>query len=396
MKNQGLGTRLSCAWAGRKSFCLVLALYFFTNISYATDRIVQETGVGGAYTTINAALTAAVAGDRILIVPKSGGDSYDENITVNKQNLKMLSTIQGTRFILRGNFTNFSNLLLSNAEIIGNTFATGYNQHFINCLFRGHVQTESNDASATYMDHDSILNGYVQISRGRISGCYIESYDGPCIKSLAYNSFDSLIIVGNTCIIHDSVPVGILFSSAATWAHIWNNFVLVYNTGSTAGGYGIQLATAKWPGQVNTCYNNTVFVAFGSDVTAGISAQYHYSPFNMQNNAVFTLGAPGYEFDSASAAITTFKYNYGTYGFTGIQADATNNGTSAIGIDGGNPSNLFLDPDKSRNDAGCNGGPYSINNFISNSSNARVLYMSMPRQVMVNQTFRVVGDGSAK
>ncbi|MBK9318145.1 MAG: hypothetical protein IPM91_04460 [Bacteroidetes bacterium] len=42
--------------------------------------IVEENGLNGAYTTINAALTAATDGDTILIYPRSGGLPFVEDI----------------------------------------------------------------------------------------------------------------------------------------------------------------------------------------------------------------------------------------------------------------------------------------------------------------------------
>ena len=51
-------------------------------------------GQGGAFPTINAAITAASAGDRILIYPKSGGSPYTENIVINK-NLQLLCALEG-------------------------------------------------------------------------------------------------------------------------------------------------------------------------------------------------------------------------------------------------------------------------------------------------------------
>lgn len=57
----------------KKTITFLLALIALTNNSYAIDRIVQENGGVGTFSTISAAILASNDGDRIIIYPKVGG-----------------------------------------------------------------------------------------------------------------------------------------------------------------------------------------------------------------------------------------------------------------------------------------------------------------------------------
>lgn len=48
----------------------------FSVVASAADLYVRDFGAGGAYSSISAAITAAVDGDRIIIQPKAGGIPY--------------------------------------------------------------------------------------------------------------------------------------------------------------------------------------------------------------------------------------------------------------------------------------------------------------------------------
>ena len=100
-----------------KNLLLTLTLLLVINIANATDRIVQELGLGGAYTTINSAISASNDGDRILVYPKSGG-YYLENVNDNNKDLHLISAVEGQRFEIFGSVTLHGSILLE-AHVIG-------------------------------------------------------------------------------------------------------------------------------------------------------------------------------------------------------------------------------------------------------------------------------------
>ena len=86
-----------------KSFFLLLTVMYSVMI-HATDLTVQEFGAGGNYSSINAAMTAAVDGDRIIVIPKAGNAPWVENLIVTKS-LTFISDTENGKIDLNGNIT---------------------------------------------------------------------------------------------------------------------------------------------------------------------------------------------------------------------------------------------------------------------------------------------------
>ncbi len=86
----------------RKAICL--ATLAFPLPATAADLIVEENGVLPNYSTIQAAVTAAMPGDRIFVKNKAGGIPYQENVLIGKP-LELLSFDAIDPFIVFGHYT---------------------------------------------------------------------------------------------------------------------------------------------------------------------------------------------------------------------------------------------------------------------------------------------------
>jgi hypothetical protein len=67
-------------------------------------------------------------------------------------------------------------------------------------------------------------------------------------------------------------------------------------------------------------------------------------------------------------------------------------------INGGTVDSAYADIDLTRNDAGCYGGSYTLDNFFPITANdwARVILVTAPRRVLVNGTINVKAIGFDK
>ena len=83
---------------------LLFAAALVASQAIATDRIVEEFGVPPTYPNVNAAVTAAVDGDRIIIKNRAGDIPWIENITIDKS-LQFLSYADNGFFVVQGNYT---------------------------------------------------------------------------------------------------------------------------------------------------------------------------------------------------------------------------------------------------------------------------------------------------
>ncbi len=411
---------------------LFLVLSF--KISFAVDRIVEETGTGGAYTSITTALAASLNGDRIVIIPRMGNAPYVENITVVRSNLKILSATPGTRYLLQGSVTfttTATGSMLMDAEILSgfstSTITNNANDvRITGCKVAGNIIC--NKANNIYIDNDSIYDGKIQLSKGRVTGCTIQIYHtvGSAAIYAATASItagDTLFIIGNRLEINPSSAFNysaILIDNHTQIMYVANNLVTfgVNTAGITSGGgslYGITIDSLKvLAGYYGAIINNTLT----QDSIAGVSYPIYdarfYGPVDMENNIISVPNCiRSTLFDAFSQSLTIFKYNHyiKALGSAGsFTADGTNTAASNAlaapytgilpagcdAIDGGNPSGVYTDIDLTPNDAGCFGGSYSLANFTVPETGARVLFMKAPRNTYINLSFSISADGLAK
>ncbi|QLH45637.1 MAG: hypothetical protein HWD58_08485 [Bacteroidota bacterium] len=61
----------------------------------AADLVVAPGGTGGTYASLNTAIAAASAGDRIIVYPQANGASYSETAITITKSLQILSANEG-------------------------------------------------------------------------------------------------------------------------------------------------------------------------------------------------------------------------------------------------------------------------------------------------------------
>ncbi|MCX6897002.1 MAG: hypothetical protein NTZ16_16260 [Verrucomicrobia bacterium] len=402
-----------------KKLILTLIIVALCSRVHATDRIVNENSIPGAYTTITAALNAAVNNDRIVIAPRGGGLSYVENISSNLTGIQMLSATEGTKYKIIGNITMADGWQIYGADVIGDVYCIGNSangERLAGCKITGRVHGIGSYNINFFIDNDSIITnqsnyGAVEIYCGRVSGCYISSPDlGIIVAQPITNNSDSVFIVGN----HIVASYGMNIISQNRYSYISNNFIEI-------SWRGILILECKAGGTGNnSCINNTIKFTGASGVE-GIEFGSPFTPvaatFDLRNNIVISSSSSvGYYINPNSLIVPTFQYNYyngpGTaFNLNGITPDATNiaasnstintDGTLVAGsdaIDGGDPADRYLDIGlpPTRNDAGCYGGSYSLANFTTADSGSRVLFMKAPRVILSNQSFGISGEGLDK
>lgn len=199
-----------------KKQILLFALVCITTASFATIRIVDKNG-GGQYTTIQAAINAALNNDTVLVWP----GTYMEQITLSKNILLMGSGYENT--IITGSFTG--------ATI---TMSNGFLQWFT---------ISGLTSSGVHLSGGTIRNCVVNACSGH--GIYTDSGGG--------NIFN--------CVVIDNANVGI----RAWGGYIYvSNCICKGNVGSEIdgddGGYGcnphIDLSYTNVFGGANCCNDN--------------------------------------------------------------------------------------------------------------------------------------------
>ncbi|MCX6896998.1 MAG: hypothetical protein NTZ16_16240 [Verrucomicrobia bacterium] len=404
---------------------LAATLAFFT--SSATDRLVHELGLAGAYSTISSAIAASSAGDRILVYPKTGGASYVENPSLSLSNLQLLNAIEGERYKVQGSISVGTNGSVVGAEVngaISDAGASGSNVHIVNCkVSNGSIYAGTNTGKS-WIDNDSVINGYIKFYYGRVSGCYVSGTNqtNGCIE-LAFGaviSNDTAFIVGNKVESYSNGVSGIAIHcfSLSVYAYVSNNYI-VMNSNTSGVGIGVLVTSVKGdPIKSNVLINNTVNTP---TLGGAVSFEFDWSMaclVNVRNNiSSFSPGGvaniTGFANPSGSSPGITSEYNYvngsivpfqwmpiGTGNVSSsnstidLSTGAINSGGDAI--NGGDPSPAMLDLDLTRNDAGCYGGSLSRANFTTAETGSRVLWMNAPRFIFSGQGATISGEGVDK
>jgi hypothetical protein len=119
-----------------------------------------------------------------------------------------------------------------------------------------------------------------------------------------------------------------------------------------------------------------VFVTTNPELTT-FTYNMFYNPYNGSATTI-------------SSSLNNFSH---TAAITHVSADGSN--SNVVTVDAGNPMNSYLDLDLSRNNIGCWGGSYSMQNFfpLVNGQSSRVNYVSTPRVVNLGGTVNVTAIG---
>ena len=397
----------------------------------ATDRLVVEGGAGGAYANIIDAVNAAASGDRILITPKAGGATWNENLTITAKSLQFLSATQGVYWKLNGSITfnpttAGQSMTVMGAQITAGNITTAINAPagvrakvtIMGCkMDSGFINFDANQYEMNIAG-DSLMNGYIYMRYGKVMGNFIDvgglGAHGVYVNSDGGATNDVLHIVGNKidCSTNAITTYGILWSSGAQFYNISNNYIK-QNGASQNCIYvnGSKTSTVLKNRLMNNTLIMTVYNALALYVTS--FGSYHQVFGNVIQNA---SGSTGYGFGASTNSIFfEASYNYVSSNIAGqafyqFTSDGTNVSgvtsgydlntgaiTSGPALNGGHPDLQYNDLDLTRNDAGCFGGSTSRANFLNGTmTSTQVTFFDAPGRVLVGNTINLTGEGFDK
>lgn len=378
----------------KKTITFLLALFALTNNSYAIDRIVQENGSAGTFSTIGAAITASNDGDRIIIYPKIGGNPYIEDLVINKT-LEFASAEDGVRYKIQGNISfsalNNRTITIINAHLVsGNMTGNGAgwrtNINIMGCILDGGDISLSNQYYGNVVSN-ILNNGSINLSHGRIIGNEL------------VNETKQILISNSTSITNDTLniianKVPSINCSSDIFLNIRNNFI---KRTTTPPSYFGSIYYAFNSGGINklNIINNTILTprinATGFDQVYYLNLS---SPAIIKNN-IFqritsnaTGNSPGYILSTNNSVSYNFYYNTSTIITSDINPTILASGTVDLNtgglvlptsaLNGADPSFEYYDLDLSAGDAGCYGGSYTLDNYFPITGSSRVYNIDMP------------------
>lgn len=419
----------------KKSILLLVAVFSFTVFQLsAVDLCVNESGSGGCYASITAALAAASDGDRIIIQPKTGGVPYVENLTINKS-VQLLSNTEGTFWVMQGDITITPAVgrkisILHMRNILGNISAstnspagTRCEVNIMNCrLEDGNIGFDFNNFNVNVVS-SLILDGSIALRYGNVIGNEIKA---DATSDLTSNAFiyvntdgvatnDTLYVVGNKInyltnfCCYDNIR-GITLANTSQFFYVSNNLIIApsnsYTYSSSYYFAGIFIGGAKNSslGQNfivnNTIYSDATYYTYGilfnshaANATTNVLNNLILLNNNTNNSSIVGIGT----------GIIAASYNYSNRPFASLTNNGTNNLTSnttintstglmntgSDGINGGYPDPIYYDLNLTVNDVGAYGGSYSLDNFHPITGSARVYFVRAPRTVLQSGTLNI-------
>lgn len=394
----------------------ILSFIFFAGHLFATDHIVQQNGPAGTFSSISAAITAAVDGDVIVINNRTDNTAWTESLTINKS-LTLISAADDTRWWMSGSVTFVlqPNRVIS---IIGmrNTLTgatIGKSGTVPNAANRMAVSIVNSDIAANisltnvnlYLASCKIT-GTVVFSFGKILGCDIN-------KTVTMNSDDSFsedvnLVIGNK--LDNTAITGTTFTANSVTQYLYfsNNFVRgdatsppVRTSELKAGAVGNRITNCTIVNEYTGSTGSASFALVVSHNTGTLAVENNIITGNYVSS---TNGSGAILVQSWASSSTTFTYNMynnpysgGTnlstalFNFENSSLSPTNFSVDGVysgggHVNAGNPGNSYLDLNLTRNDIGAYGGSYSMENFLpvlTSPQSSRVSLITGPR--VVNQ-----------
>lgn len=377
----------------------LLLLLVATN-TFASDRIVQENGPTGTFSTISAAITAAANGDRIIIHPKIGDNPYVENITIDKT-LEFASAQDGVRYKIQGSISltaaNNRTITIIGAHITTGTISganAGWrtNVNIMGCLIEGGDISFNNQYYASIVSN-ILQNGGITIAHGKIIGNDLLAED------------KIISVLGSGSITNDTVNIianktGRIFCSSDIFLNIYNNFIK--SSIVSSGFYSIQYSYNSNTSNKLNIYNNTIITPYSS---SSVTLNYFLvinSPALIKNNIFQRITnnnistSPRFGFGSGVNPIASYNY-YNTVSINilsennpvNVTSGPVNSSTGQLilptpALDGADPSFEFYDLNLSVGDAGCYGGSYTLDNYFPITGSSRVYNIDMPFGITTN------------
>lgn len=403
-----------------KNVCFLLAL-LFTLPTFAADLVVEEFGVAPAYSSIQAAINAANAGDRILIKNRTAGIPWLENLTLNK-NIELLSYENDSSFTMQGNISmvptnGITITIVGMVNLTGNInhstssgTARGTTVNIIDSEINGFINLDAAPFVVNLIGN-TIANGYTYLNHGSIIGNDFQQNNVIVYESGTYSA-EEFRIIGNR-FVHTGTPL--IVECSHYNFQIRNNFVH-----STSGGDGISISRGNNSSLIHNIYNNTVKLEGSSSSYYAIQiGSWATSPWlavveimnNVLdgNNNTYSRGISiptSYISGNVNIYFNFIDGNFSSAIVGSPTLDFNNNKTSNFtipttgilpaghpGINGGNPAPPFYNLDLSVGDAGCFGGSFTLDNFFPlHTGAARVYMVNYPFNVRQGSTLSIDAD----
>lgn len=394
----------------------ILFLLFLLPLSslHAADLLVQESGPLGTYATINAAVTAAADGDRIIIANRPGGQPWVENFTLSKS-LTLLSSVNGTRFIVQGNITVSPSAPGKQIRIVGMDNLQGTIQapsdapfggrakvEIAGCKLFGDVNFDRNYYDVTFASNEvtnanvylrfgnvygnDMTSSVLEINSDALAGNEVINIIGNRLRAIDWGSSAHFLRIANNYIYRSVGGTGIYVSalknSPLVTQQINNNSVRLFGTSTS---YGIRFATISSASAVLDLLNNVIY--------EGLSASYYVYGISNSTSSTFTLYV-GYNF--LYNGFDTELVNIANNGTNGISSAYTVGGSgvpSAASVDLGHPGKAYYDHDLTRNNPGCYGGSFNMDNYFPHSNSPRIFHVESPRALYQGNTIDITAEG---
>jgi len=391
----------------KKQLLFIAIAGLFANLTSAADLYVRENGANGAYSTITAAITASVNGDRIIIKPKTGGAAYVENLTINKS-LTFVSETNFTKYTLQGSIAvtplagrivTIHNLIAGNVTVSaattgGRTTLNIFNSN-MGYIDAARANTTTNLSGCTVENETGISHG--RCTGNRFSSLFIANGDDPADTSLAADDIEIIANVATYGISNSQKNYTFKFlnnyltqGSFSIWAvkngstnEITNNVADTRTNGGGQYGEGITINLTQGNTGNISIYNNILtsgndYVIYNYNTYATVSAYNNLSavPFLLFNVA-----------NQGSNIQGSLVINPTAYTITGANINA------------GATATEYTDLDLTRNDIGNFGGSNSWSNYwpANVGNKPQINYLSTPRTINVGtSTLNVTGSGYSK
>jgi hypothetical protein len=402
---------------------ITLAFFFICLSVFATDRVVQQGGPIGTYSSVGAAVTDAVDGDQIIINNRIDLLPWVENITVNKS-LTFLSAVDNAPFWVEGSYT----VVLAEGRKVTIVGMRNTGGNFNSSGSAPVSKTEINIFQSDINGNISFTSGGTKLYLGNTKARAVSYTYGNIIGNdlQSVNCFtdpvattDFNLVVGNRVgYVYSPSGNSYTHSNSSQYLYFSNNFI--YN-GSNS--HALQITDLKSGTETNRILNCTLLQGYSTTTLASggknaLRLSFSTGTLTVENSSMGgTYNAASYGsngiYISNNTELTTFYYNFyynpystsATYPTGSLGNNSTSASTTSIEDDGssssasfvnaGSPLNEFVDLDLTRNDIGCFGGSYSMQNFLplDNTQSSRVNYVSTPRVVYLGGTVNVSAIG---
>ncbi len=346
----------------------------------ATDRVVVPGGGGGTFSTIQSALDASFAGDRILVTPAT----YSEDLTILR-GVDILSNNASQRFTINGHVdvgtasaTATTAVTIANARILNGIYwgnSTLISRlRLIECTVTGSLSSQHGYGRLEcFRDTIDAMN----MRNGMVAGCRITSL--LLDERLTDGETPIATVVGSE--IGDDPQAQALEFRSNGWATVQNCIIRGL----------IRLDDPSNPAANDlTLLNNTIIRTSATPATVIFESVDLEVALDVviRNNLIAGSGSIG---PMPTGAIVDYNL------VVPLAQVNVSNGQPQLpsaAVDGGDPNAIHTDLDLSRNDIGCYGGSLSFAQFNGAlPTTAIVAMVEVERRVVQGSGLNIVGYG---